>query len=175
MCKVYSSKTNSWKTVEYRDFGLVYGGVQFANGKIHWQSDGGMNVFDVVTFDLKSEEFGVMELPCDSILSLGVLEGYLFVVSYNKRTFHFDVWVMKEDSWAKAMDVVVYERCQTIFLVHRVWRDLNAEISLIRGSLHKLNLVEDDNVLSLLGKIKRSLKANIYVESLVSPIFDKKV
>ncbi|XP_057803092.1 F-box/kelch-repeat protein At3g23880-like [Salvia miltiorrhiza] len=177
MCKVYSSKTNSWKTVEYRSFGFVRGGAQVASGKLCWQrmkSNGGMNVSDVVTFDLKIEEFGEMELPCDSIVSLGVLEGCLCVFSYNKRT-HFDVWIMKEDSWVKVMDVPVYEPCRIFSLVKRVLRGLNAEISLIHGSaflVQKLNLVEED-VLSLLDVIKRSLKANIYFESLVSPVFDK--
>ncbi|XP_057803093.1 F-box/kelch-repeat protein At3g23880-like [Salvia miltiorrhiza] len=178
MCKVYSSKTNSWKIVEDWEDDNVCGAGQFASGKLHWhyyEGTGGMNI---VTFDLKSEKFGKMEVPCpcDSRVWLGVLEGRLCVFSYNKRT-HFDAWVMKEDSWVKVMAVLVYEPYQSYLLFPTVFKCLEVKIGLIRGSVkwvQNLNLVKED-VLSLFDIITSSLAANIYVESLVSPVFRKKV
>ncbi|KAH6764757.1 hypothetical protein C2S52_013731 [Perilla frutescens var. hirtella] len=104
--EVYSSKTNSWKTMDNDLQISLCGEGQFVSGKIHWIR-GRMSINpDIVSLDLKSEVFGVMEQPlprghwCDgAVVLLGVLEGCLCLVStdYEKR---LDVWVRKEeDHW----------------------------------------------------------------------------
>ncbi|XP_057803085.1 F-box/kelch-repeat protein At3g06240-like [Salvia miltiorrhiza] len=178
MCEVYGSKSNSWKPVESGNFDSVHGKAHFASGKLHWlrmKANGGlMNIVaDIVTFDLKSEAFGKMEFPrpCDSSVRLGALEGRLCVVSNYKRT-HFDVWFMKDDSWVKMMQVLVYEPCQRFSVVKRVSRGLDAEILLLRAlvfSVHHRNLVEED-VFSLFKKLEGAFEENVYIESLVSPV-----
>ncbi|XP_057802941.1 F-box/kelch-repeat protein At3g23880-like [Salvia miltiorrhiza] len=178
--KLYSSSTNSWKTVtEYGDFELIYGDAEFASGKLHWLrkrrgGSGGWYAADIATFDLKSEEFGVMELPCESTLSLSLNEGCLSVVCYNVRTL-FDVWVMKQDCWVKVRDVVVYEPCEILPSVAPFSAVDDVEIRLVRGSTFELDdPAQDDDVFSRIKKLKPSIPMNLYIESLVSPLPNKR-
>ncbi|XP_057801979.1 F-box/kelch-repeat protein At3g23880-like [Salvia miltiorrhiza] len=175
--KLYCSNTNSWKIVsKYPDFDLelINGKAEFVSGKLHWlRKSGGWYAANIATFDLKSEEFGVMELPCESTLSLSVNEGCLSVVCYNKRG-HSDVWVMKQDCWVKVRDVVVYEPCEILPPVAPFSALHDVEIRLVRGSTFELDdPAQDDDVLSRIKKLKPSFPTNLYVESLVSPVANK--
>ncbi|XP_057803104.1 F-box/kelch-repeat protein At3g23880-like [Salvia miltiorrhiza] len=178
MGKVYSSNTNSWKTVEFCDFRWIYGNAQFVSGKLHWVSKNNdeMNVFEIVTFDLKEEEFGVMKLPCDqaSVLRLGVNEGRLTMICSKKIMKHaIDVWVMKQDCWVKVMDVVVYDPCEILPSVAPFCAVYDAEIRLVRGSNFKVYDQARDDMRLQIKKIRASLQAHLYIESLVSPVPDK--
>ncbi|XP_057803091.1 F-box/kelch-repeat protein At3g23880-like [Salvia miltiorrhiza] len=198
--KLYNSNTNSWKIVsEYPDFdfNLIHGKAEFVSGKLHWLrkrrgGSGGWYVADIVTFDLKSEEFGVMEIPCESTRMLSLNEGCLRVVCYNKRMpfdvftgahiIDLEVWVMKQDCWVKVRDVVVYEPCEILPPVAPFSALHDVEIGLVRGSTFELDdPAQDDHVLSrmiqhrmMMWKLKPFFPVNIYVESLVSPIANKR-
>ncbi|XP_057802842.1 F-box/kelch-repeat protein At3g23880-like [Salvia miltiorrhiza] len=81
VCKVYSSKTKSWKTIEHCAY-LYSCGVAgiFAGGKLYWKNEHEK----VITFlDIKSEVFGRIEIP----------------LGQEKEVIR--VWVMKEEAWKR--------------------------------------------------------------------------
>ncbi|XP_057786314.1 F-box/kelch-repeat protein At3g23880-like [Salvia miltiorrhiza] len=99
-CKVYSSKTKSWNTIELCAGVVLCRSMRvFAGGKLYWKNE---DETFITFMDLKSEVFGMIELPFDH--EEGVLGGFLCVLCYvnfpNKRGFR--VWVMQE-SWEKVM------------------------------------------------------------------------
>ncbi|XP_057802930.1 uncharacterized protein LOC131018223 [Salvia miltiorrhiza] len=179
MGKVYSSNTNSWKTVEFFYFRLIYSKAHFVSGKLHWliKNKDEVNVYEIVTFDLK-EEFGVMKVPCDSKpVCLGVNEGRLTMIFRKKgtdfdarvRDYAIDVWVMKQDCWVKVTDGVVYEPCEILPSVAPFCAVDNAVIRLAHGSNFKIYDQARDDVHSQMKKIRVSLRKHFYIESLVSP------
>ncbi|KAK6151793.1 hypothetical protein DH2020_014428 [Rehmannia glutinosa] len=113
--KVYSLRTNSWKRIE--DF---KGGIplddsgKFASGKLHFPASQGLldSKWVIVSLDLKSEVYGIVEKPnygegpFDS--SLGVLGGCIFVLCDYQKT-QADLWVLKEygikESWTKVVTI----------------------------------------------------------------------
>ncbi|KAL6525360.1 hypothetical protein OROHE_015667 [Orobanche hederae] len=115
--KVYSSRTNSWKTVEHMDLqlqqnrGYTEGIFVAVGGKLHWNRDEG-EIY-IGCFDLKTEVWGKMKLPyeykttgSDFYSMVGVFDGCLSSIKF----YYFEcpmveVWVMKEygvqESWSK--------------------------------------------------------------------------
>ncbi|XP_057801977.1 F-box/kelch-repeat protein At3g23880-like [Salvia miltiorrhiza] len=174
--KVYSSNTNSWKTVECFDFCNIFGfEAHFVSGKLHWaRMDEYVGrygyVEDIAAFDLKSEEFGVMKLPCESVMWLGVNanQGCLCAVSYDERT-EFGVWLMKQDSWVNVRHVVFYMPYE--ILPVRCGHD--TEIWRVRPLIFELDdpPAQDDDELLPFQKIRASTPRHLYVESLVSLSF----
>ncbi|XP_057803068.1 F-box/kelch-repeat protein At3g23880-like [Salvia miltiorrhiza] len=108
--KVYSSKTNSWKTVEHGCLDWHCTSGKFACGRLHWVAVSGGHTY-IESFDLKSEVFETMELPCklrkgDGIRPwLWVIEGCLSVVCDDYGNGKRRVWIMKEygvkESWVE--------------------------------------------------------------------------
>ncbi|XP_057802379.1 F-box protein At3g07870-like [Salvia miltiorrhiza] len=176
MGRVYSSNTNSWKTVEFFDIGLIHSKAHFVSGKLHWlhiKNTDERDNYEIATFDLKKEEFGVMKLPRGAkSVRLGVNEGRLTMILEKKRTY-FDVWVMKQDCWVKVRDGVVYEPCEVLPSVAPFCAVDEAEIRQVRGSNFKLYDQARDDVHSQMKKIRDSLQTHLYIESLVSPVPDK--
>ncbi|XP_057797014.1 F-box/kelch-repeat protein At3g23880-like [Salvia miltiorrhiza] len=173
MGKVYSSNTNSWKTVERCDFLRVHGKGHFVNGKLHWLREE-KNVREIVTFDLKKEEFGLMKLPYESIsVRLGVNEGRLITTCENKD--EFDIWVMEQDSsWVKvkATDVVVYEPSSECILLQDLLCTSHENSILIFGRAYKVlrgsTLKLYDRVYHKKGEAYSP--PHLYVQTLVSPV-----
>ncbi|KAL0303034.1 UNVERIFIED_CONTAM: F-box protein CPR1 [Sesamum radiatum] len=111
--KVYSLKTNSWRRIKDRDGGSFNEGGKFVSGKLHWSRKSGQDLpWDIVSFDLEREVYGVVELPmyqqsrCGP--SLGVLDGCLSMLCDYYST-QLDVWLLKEygvrESWNKVVTV----------------------------------------------------------------------
>ncbi|KAL0303033.1 UNVERIFIED_CONTAM: F-box protein CPR1 [Sesamum radiatum] len=111
---VYSLKTNSWRRIKDRDGGGSFNeGGKFVNGRLHW----GVKLFrdlrwDIVSFDLEREVYGVVEQPSypqgGFKRSLGVLDGCLCVLcDYCGNSL--DVWLLKEygtrESWSKVLTI----------------------------------------------------------------------
>ncbi|XP_073131532.1 F-box/kelch-repeat protein At3g23880-like [Henckelia pumila] len=181
MVKIYSSKTNSWKRME--DF---KGGVplddsgKFASGKLHWSASSKLGLdfrWDIVSLDMKNEEYGIVEQPnygereFDS--TLGVL-GECLCVLCNYLCINADLWVLKEygvkQSWTKVatvpyMDVpgkLLYSK--PLFMLH------NGELLLVFG-MHFVVYNPRDNSVRIpeISNLEKFLEADIYFESLVSP------
>ncbi|KAK6156410.1 hypothetical protein DH2020_010658 [Rehmannia glutinosa] len=112
--KIYSLKTNSWKTLMEKDDNPFDEAGKFVSGKLHWPRKFGLNNcgWDIVSFDLKTEVYGIVEQPNyregKYHRSLGVLEGCLCVLCDFKK-IGVDVWVMKEygvkESWVRVLAV----------------------------------------------------------------------
>ncbi|KAL1552856.1 F-box/kelch-repeat protein-like protein [Salvia divinorum] len=88
MGKIYSSKTNSWKTVEHGSLNLYDVDGEFACGRIYWLTKNGY--FEI--FDLESELFGRIELPCKQMVGDDL---------YLKSLFQFDLCMVYYDSHKK--------------------------------------------------------------------------
>lgn len=123
--KVFSLKSNTWRTVEAFPFGVVpsipYGPLdypgQFVNGSLHWLttrvSESTTSSSVIVSFDLKSERFGEVSQPIYDVLEdtkftlmLGTLRNSLCVFCNYKDT-RADLWILNEygvmDSWTKLL------------------------------------------------------------------------
>ncbi|XP_047964683.1 putative F-box protein At3g16210 [Salvia hispanica] len=104
--KIYSSKTNAWKTVEqHGSLDLVDVDGEFSNGRIHWLLRNGW----IETFDLRSEVFGRIELPTkqmvgDHIWLKSWTQCDLCVVYYDSDKKMREVWLIllelgEKQSW----------------------------------------------------------------------------
>ncbi|KAI3452957.1 hypothetical protein Pfo_009620 [Paulownia fortunei] len=178
--KIYSLKTNSWKRIE--DF---KGGVplddsgKFASGKLHFPATPGIDLdfrWNIVSLDLKSEVYGMVEQPdygegyFDS--SLGVLGGCICVLCNYQKT-RADLWVLKEygikESWSKVVTIPYINDPGKFLYSNPLCMLPNGEILLVFG-MHFVVYNPKDNCfrhpeISNLGSF---LEADIYVESLVS-------
>ncbi|XP_021740398.1 F-box protein CPR30-like, partial [Chenopodium quinoa] len=128
--KVYSLKTNTWKTVSpvirefpynyYIGVGLFSEGV-FLNGCLHWlvvKKPISEAVDVLVALDIGTEEHGVLPIPeynelkMDYYSNVGVIDGCITI-----RVFYpnhrLDVWIMKEygvkESWTKWFSISQWE------------------------------------------------------------------
>ncbi|KAL2227812.1 F-box/kelch-repeat protein At3g23880-like [Sesamum indicum] len=110
---VYSLKTNSWRRIKDRDEVSFDEGGKFVSGKLHWGKKSGRDLrWDIVSFDLEREVYGVVEQPSyrqgGFKPSLGVLDGCLCVLcDYCDNCL--DVWLLKEygvsESWSKVLTI----------------------------------------------------------------------
>ncbi|XP_057803097.1 F-box protein CPR1-like [Salvia miltiorrhiza] len=124
--EIRSSKTNSWKTVEHGSLDWHCSLGKFACGRLHWVAVSGGYTY-IESFDLKTEVFGTMELPCklqegDGIRPwLCVIEGYLSVVCDDIGNGKRRVWVMKDygvkESWVEVITQPSekFTRCCKVF------------------------------------------------------------
>ncbi|KAM5584101.1 F-box protein CPR1 [Rosa sericea] len=122
--KVFSSRANSWKTIELPYYPIVYQGNLF-NEAIHWRT---YNDDSIVAFDLAKEEFRRISLPtsrnyhhhgADNIISLGSVGGCLCVIIQKNATDScIDLWVMRDygvaDSWTKLYNLKVSDQREWI-------------------------------------------------------------
>ncbi|KAL8544499.1 hypothetical protein ACS0TY_004895 [Phlomoides rotata] len=120
--KVYSLRTNSWEVIEEMDDSGNGAGV-YASGKLHWCRVDLDDSCDIVSFDLSSHVYGVVELPSYPKSkfkhTLGLIGGCLSgnLIQPNRD---LDIWVMKEygmkESWEKVVCVPYtkdFVRCLT--------------------------------------------------------------
>ncbi|XP_057803064.1 F-box/kelch-repeat protein At3g23880-like [Salvia miltiorrhiza] len=172
VCKVYSSKTKSWKTSEHcADLVLCCLPGVFAGGKLYWRYYGYKEI-DIIFLDLKSEVIGRIELPFDHEFCrkqhwfVGVLGGLLCVLCHTDSSREVvRVWVMKEEAWKRVATFAnLVELLQPPPLMAV---GLKTEISVNCGSIL---LVYDhgDNVFRS-HEVCSGYRSHVYVESLVSP------
>ncbi|XP_057779418.1 uncharacterized protein LOC130997997 [Salvia miltiorrhiza] len=164
--KLYSSKTNSWKTVDASICTIVY-----ACGKLYWSTTND----EIEWFDLESEEFGRMELPFGDKYTLVDVEekekaGLHFLFEDDSEIGHYrvEVWVMNKDQcWFKVVSLpLVYDDS-----FHSTGSLLclgpNGEILVVYfGNLFVYD--PRDNLLRTAKNTLDCTRGFVYVESLVS-------
>ncbi|KAL0283989.1 UNVERIFIED_CONTAM: F-box protein CPR1 [Sesamum angustifolium] len=111
--KVYSLKTNSWRRIKDKDGGPFDEGGKFVSGKLHWGRKSGQDLrWDIFSFDLEREVYGVVEQPSypqgGFKPSLGVIDGCLCVLC-DCCDNRLDVWLLKEygvrESWSRVLTI----------------------------------------------------------------------
>lgn len=123
IARIYSSKTNTWRRVEHGSLPLRGRFGKVAWGKIHWLAKNGEHVY-IELFDLKSEGFGMIELPWKSkvsfSLSLWEFAGCLRVGYENNdnATSRDRVWVMEEHGVKKYWVEEIYELDEKVTHTH---------------------------------------------------------
>lgn len=174
--RVYSSETNSWKTVEHGILVLFGMSGHFLRGKIHWAT---YHKNGIESFDLEREEFGKIELPFTpevhySHLWLGEIRGCLCLMGDDRKHLSLDVWVMQEygvkESWLKMVTFSLVTCERTIYALNPfVLEGLNGEIVLIYGDTSLVYSPKLDKVFPPSKNTIGFSEARVYVESLVSP------
>ncbi|KAL8551500.1 hypothetical protein ACS0TY_000555 [Phlomoides rotata] len=139
--KIYSLKTNSWKTLDCDEPSQPFGGAgKFVSGNLHWCTDVGRDC-EIVSFYLKREVFEIIEQP--------------------------RIWVMKEygekESWVK---VVTLPRVHHFV---EFYRGPDGEVVLFQKSCF-LIYYPNNNVYQYFPRrdMGSVVEAKLYIESLVS-------
>ncbi|KAL3506323.1 hypothetical protein ACH5RR_031705 [Cinchona calisaya] len=186
--KLYSRKTDSWKSIEdYKyDNGPLPQQCAFLHGKLHFIVDNYINreedylpklVHKIVSFDLANETFGEVGQPDPNFhdRSLGVLGGCLsFLNNPESKNDGMDVWMMMEygviESWTKVCFIPFAYNPGRFIVCAPVFLSKNGEI-----------LLKFDQYLVLFNPKIGSrryfqiplrfgeITVDMYVESLVSP------
>ncbi|XP_016454950.1 F-box/kelch-repeat protein At3g23880-like [Nicotiana tabacum] len=179
--RIYSLKSNSWRNIRERWSGKLpsmWGA--FLNGKLHWTALTRSGIFYI---DLADEKWGKMKQPCfgkgdfDIWLCMGVLGSDLSLFCNIPKT-RAEMWVMKEygveESWTKMFtvnwpdDPVEYAFCPPFCMSNK------GEISFWFGSTFMIYNPKDSSIryreVTNRGVI---YEADIYIESLVWPVFTK--
>ncbi|XP_075484263.1 F-box protein CPR1-like isoform X2 [Primulina tabacum] len=157
MVKIYSSKINSWKRME--DF---KGGVplddsgKFACGKLHWSASRNLGFhfrWDIVSLDMESEVYGIVEQPnygereFDS--TLGVL-GECICILCNYQYINADLWVLKEygvkESWTKVATIPYVDAPGKLLYSKALFMLQNGELLLVFGMHFIVYNLEDNSV-----------------------------
>ncbi|KAL8538573.1 hypothetical protein ACS0TY_000552 [Phlomoides rotata] len=180
--RLYSLKTNSWKTLkDEQDSDIQFGGGgTFASGNLHWVTGNR----EIGSFNLKSEVDGMVEQPSypkgDIFPTLGVIDGCLSVISVlcfkDYQHAYFDVWVMKEygvkESWVKVVTLPnfrrrIYSICERLVSFSR---GPKGEILVIHSSTFVVYYPKGNGVhhRSQINNTTSVTGAYFYVESLVS-------
>ncbi|KAL8538574.1 hypothetical protein ACS0TY_000553 [Phlomoides rotata] len=175
--RLYSLKTNSWKTLKYEQDSEYHfdGAGTFASGNLHWITDDQ----EIVSFDLKSELDGMVEQPNslkgDIFPTLGVIDGCLSVLcDKDYQGTYFDVWVMKEygvkkESWVKLVTLPNFRHNSISEDLVSFCRGPNGEILLIHPNTFVIYYPEGKAVHHpRINITDPSFEAGFYVESLVS-------
>ncbi|XP_006360353.1 F-box/kelch-repeat protein At3g23880-like [Solanum tuberosum] len=180
--KIYGLKSDSWRNVDDFQGGvLLNDSGKFVKGKLHWATTarlGEYNGWDIISIDLKDEKWGKIEQPCyekgNFDFVLGVLEDNLSVLcNYNKT--RADVWVMKDygvkDSWEKMYTISCPNDPGKYMFSPPLCMSKKGEILLVFGSIFMIYNPSDDSIrYPEVTNFDACLEAEIYTESLISPI-----
>ncbi|KAK4430145.1 F-box/kelch-repeat protein [Sesamum alatum] len=179
--KLYSSKTNSWKRIEdFKGGEPLDDSGKFAGGKLHFSTIRQIGLdfrWDIVSLDLDTEEYGIVEQPNygEGLFesSLGVVGGCICILC-NYEKVRADFWVLKEygikESWTKVVSIPYLNDPGKFLYSKPLFMLPNGEILFVFG-MHLVVYNPKDNCLrhpetSNLGAF---LEADVYIESLVSP------
>ncbi|KAJ0593149.1 putative F-box domain, kelch-type beta propeller, F-box associated interaction [Helianthus annuus] len=160
--EVYTLGTDQWRTlgqspyhIQYR--GLLVSGV-FVNSHVYW-----FDYIQIYDFDLDTETFELIPPPAglgddhESKQMLGVLKGSLSL--FSGSSLGFNVWVMKESSWHKA--IAIRETIDPIFR-SQGWKPLCLIDGLNGTSILILCVKEDrENVVGYCLNTNKILDLNI--------------
>ncbi|PIN12079.1 hypothetical protein CDL12_15316 [Handroanthus impetiginosus] len=179
--EVYSSRTNSWRFVNWPGGYIFDGPGVFVKGAIHWKVhyDDDTKNWVVIAQNVTTETCSNLQLPMsanddDAHVMLGVCGGCLSA-SYSYRNY-MDIWVMKEygvkESWSKIvcfpyllMSHLVHARYKVLFVSENGGSLVNFGSDLIMykpSQCHETFRLENDV----------EVEAATYSESLISPDFD---
>ncbi|XP_031113999.1 F-box/kelch-repeat protein At3g23880-like [Ipomoea triloba] len=180
---VYSMKGDFWRKIEDLKGGFLLNEAgKYANGKIHWAVSpfGASSGWEIVSLDLAKETYGKVGRPDfgegNPDLTLGVLCGSLCVLCQYEKA-HMDLWVMREygvnESWTKMFTIPpLYDPWNRTFS-SPICISKNGEVVLVLGSTivvfyPKSKALRYPEIINF----SAILEADIYVESLVSPVAD---
>ncbi|KAL8549318.1 hypothetical protein ACS0TY_008241 [Phlomoides rotata] len=177
---MYSLKSDSWKRIEDFKIGIPLNDLgKYASGKLHFVATQGITVdftWNIVSLDLKSEEYGMVEQPNYGVGShdplLGVLRGCICVLSSYLRICG-DVWVLKEynvkESWTKVISIP-YINDPGKYLYSTPFVMLPNGVVLLEIGMNFIVYNPKDNSFRHLQitNADHSIAADMYVESLVS-------
>ncbi|PIN07784.1 hypothetical protein CDL12_14525 [Handroanthus impetiginosus] len=177
--KIYSLKNDEWKRIKnFKGRWLMDDPATFANGKLHWISNSDLELksgWDIVSLDLETEEYGILEMPAyvksGFYSRLGASEGSLYVLC--SHLSNAEVWIMDDcnQSWNKVVTIPYIDD----FLKYTYKRALyvlkNGEVLLLCGS--KFVIFDSRDCSFRYPEIRNSgevITASTYLESLVSPL-----
>lgn len=183
--RVYSAKTDSWKTVLTRVPFRVLPWVKpvCVNGVVHWLGFGGKYppVNQIIGFDFVKQEFKILPLRGNmndrGIKALGVLGGSVCVLSTERDVDSFlEVWIMMEygmkESWIRTLSfggayntdgmTVVFPVC---YLEDKIILMIKCEKLVLYDPVRRISTNLDVNLRGRAG----TLDVVMYEESLVSP------
>ncbi|CAI9777204.1 unnamed protein product [Fraxinus pennsylvanica] len=192
---IYSFKTDSWKHIEDFPGRPIKNTAKFVNGKFYWIASHLLRI-NIVSLDIETQRFEEIELPQLSEpdnykhLTLGVSgECLSMLINYEK---YGDLWILKERAWSKVVnipfivdDTKIFEQSwNKLFTIpfdisypgiFEEWTPLymlnNGEILLLFGTIFIVYNPKDKGLrCPIINNFTPCLKANIYVESLVSPM-----
>ncbi|GFP90674.1 F-box/kelch-repeat protein at3g06240 [Phtheirospermum japonicum] len=185
--KVYSLRTNSWKTLSNWPGGDTFGGTgKFLNGSVHWlvyECDFDRPAeWDIVSHDLATDTFIKFPLPNlddddDVRVEISILEGCLAL--YCEHNVYMDVWVMKEyglsESWTKAVQIpfLLNLRGHGVIRPRPLFFSVDGKVLINYGM--SLETYDLSNPQSHQFSSTFSVEATTYFESLVSPNLDDEV
>ncbi|KAG2695979.1 hypothetical protein I3843_07G037500 [Carya illinoinensis] len=182
--RVFSSKRNSWKTIEDFFFDFNDSAGIFCNGTLHWEVLLEDYTETIAAFDLAEEEFWEVPMPQQyddhheeiifySLMNLG---GRLCLTCrWCYSSTHFEIWVMQEygvqESWAPMFEVrhsdLINCRCSLIPLCFPRAEKLEA----IYMGKELIRTDHDGAILErfMLSSDIASCEAAVFFESLLSP------
>lgn len=183
--RVYSAKTDSWKTVLARvPFRVLpWAKPVFFNGVVHWLGFGGKfpPVNQIMGFDFAKEEFRILPLRGvmneRGIKSLGVMGGCVCVLSTERDADSFlEMWIMMEygvkESWIRTSSfggayntdgmMVIFPVC---YVEEKVVLMIKCERLVLYDPLRR----KSTNINVNLRERGGTLDVVMYEESLVSP------
>ncbi|KAF9594946.1 hypothetical protein IFM89_035516 [Coptis chinensis] len=171
--EVLTLGNRSWRTVTSRPAKQIYGPSICINGTLHWDDDDML-----VTFDLSTEDFGVIPYPKSTFKSIysdfavGEIEGCLGIVASDAVDNRcFDVWILKDHNnrvWEKERVVLAKDtRYMTVFPI--VSRSGDILIQDLYCSMYSYNRKSRrTKTIRCLGLSLEAFSMEKHVESLVS-------
>lgn len=181
MVKVYCLKIDQWRSLEnFKGRWLMDDPATFAQGKLHWISTTGMEMnsgWDIVYLDLKTEEYGILQMPSyvktDHYSRLGASEGQLYVLCSHLSSA--DVWIMDyavgQGTWTKVLNIPYIDDFLRYTYKKAVYLLKNGQVVLHCGS--KFVIFDSKDCSFRYPEVRNSeefVAASAYIESLVSPV-----
>ncbi|KAL0376363.1 UNVERIFIED_CONTAM: putative F-box protein [Sesamum calycinum] len=180
--KVYSLKSNQWKRIEnFKGRWLLDKPATYAHGKLHWIANYDWefrSAWKIVSLDLGTEEYGVVEMPNnvenDLYSKLGACEECLYLLC--SHSSGADLWIMDDCGVGKGTWTKVASIPYIVDFTTHTYRSVlyvleNGEVVLLSGLKFVIFNPKDCSFRS--PEIRNTdalVAANTYIESLVSPL-----
>ncbi|KAJ6911696.1 F-box/kelch-repeat protein [Populus alba x Populus x berolinensis] len=184
--KVCALKGECWRRLEDFGLGLPYDvSGKHVDGKLCWpvMPEGSIgSAWSIVAFDLAQEMFEEVVQPdygaVDYERVLGVLQGWLCVMC-NYQGVRADVWVLKEfgvrDSWTKLFSIPYLDPLWFHYSVP-LCIDVGGEVLLeYKSVLVIYNPKHGTFRYPVMNGASSCIEADVYIQSLVSPVVDGQV
>ncbi|XP_073131647.1 F-box/kelch-repeat protein At3g23880-like [Henckelia pumila] len=197
MAMIYSLKSDSWKRVgdfkgcllkdDFKGRVIEDDSGKFASGKLHWCTAQSRFTHEdaaewdiIISLDIESEVFGVLEQPnymkkdkCE--LLLGVLGECICVLCENYENSTTDLWVLKEygvkESWTKLAVIPSTDPIDSLWHSMPMFILPNGGILFSTYGRYFVVYNPKDHSTKIFDiNNSRYSEANIYVESLISPL-----
>lgn len=185
--KVCALKGECWRRLEDFGLGLPYDvSGKHVDGKLCWpvMPEGSIgSAWSIVAFDLAQEMFEEVVQPDYGAVGyervLGVLQGWLCVMC-NYQGVRADVWVLKEfgvrDSWTKLFSIPYLDDPLWFHYSVPLCIDVGGEVLLeYKSVLVIYNPKHGTFRYPVMNGASSCIEADVYIQSLVSPVVDGQV